>query len=183
MILFAFDFDGTVTNVPGQFSDIFSKGKGFSKLNFKKIFHKMKDIFIRYIPKEKAEKFRKFFKEINNYPGSAITIQTNNYKNVVISCLVYHLKVPLSHIDFERSCFRECKNYKHKNINQLAKDDKIEKIYYFEDSEKEIKRIKNREKVKVIFCDNGMSSLSELLEKKPVEDQKSLSEFLEQFSD
>lgn len=182
MNLFAFDFDGTITNVPGQHSAIFSNGKQFSKLSYDKIYTEMKNIFEEYIPEKTAIKFRTFFREINNYTESSITIQTNNYKNVVISCLVCYLQVPIDHIDFDKSCFRECDHYKHTNINELAESDEITRIYYFEDSKNEIKRIKNRDKVKIIYCKNGMESLSELLKIFPVIDQESLNTFLNELA-
>jgi hypothetical protein len=64
----------------------------------------------------------------------------------------------------------------------MAELNEIENIYYFEDTLLYILRIKNREKVKCIDCENGCKSIRKLLEITPVTDIESLNCFLETYS-
>lgn len=180
--IFAFDFDGTLTPTPGSQSLIYSFGSNLAGLSLEHIYLQMAQIFETYIPEDIVEKYQQFFNQLYQYPNSCITVQTNNHKNVVLSCLKYHIGVPLDKINMRKSCFRECDNLKSTNINNLAKNTDTDLIYYFDDSNEEIARITNRTKVKIIQCEDGEDYLGNLLDEIPVTDQQSLSEFLEEFA-
>jgi hypothetical protein len=181
-ILFSFDFDGTITDVPGENSELFLESKCISKMPLLDVYNYLKNVYQRYMDENVCKQLQVFFTTIKLIPNCIITIQTNNYRNVVEACLLYHIKIPLEYIDYSRSCFRECNKPKYMILNQLAKLDEIDRIYYFEDTLRYILCIKNREKVKCINCENGTKSIRKLLDITPVTNVDSLIEFLKYHS-
>lgn len=180
--VYAFDFDGTITPVPGEYSEMFSEGSRYKNESPDQVAREMKEVMNRYLPPEKVSKIRGFFETIHHQPKSILTIQTNNYRNVVLACLVHHIGIPIDYFDLEKSCFRECKYLKNQSLNGLSCNPNIQRIVYFDDSTQYIaKAMKCGPKIAVVNCLNGNSYLGNMLENQPVIDEKSLNRFLEQF--
>lgn len=179
--IYAFDFDGTITPIPGEYSEMYYEGHVHQRRTPCDIAQLMRDIMVRYIPPETVSALKTFFDTIHNQNNTIITIQTNNYRNVVIACLVYHIGVPLDYFDLEKSCFRECDHFKDQNLVALSCNPCIDKIIYFDDSCKYIKEaLKCGPKLVTVNCCDGTRHLGVLLKRIPVIDEKSLNLFLKE---
>jgi hypothetical protein len=95
-IIFSFDFDGTITDIPGQESKLFHSSQNISMLTLPDVYEKLEQIYIQYLSEETCKNLKMFFEIIKSLPNSSITIQTNNYRNVVEACLLYHIKIPFT---------------------------------------------------------------------------------------
>lgn len=179
--IYAFDFDGTITPIPGEYSEMYHEGRAHQQRKPCDIAQLMQGIMARYIPPETVSALKTFFDTIHKQTDTVITIQTNNYRNVVIACLVYHIGVPLDYFDLEKSCFRECDHFKDQNLVALSHNPSIGKIIYFDDSGKYIKEaLKCGPKLVAVNCCDGTRHLGVLLERIPVIDEKSLNLFLKE---
>jgi hypothetical protein len=180
--VYAFDFDGTITDIPGENSEIYLCGTKYCKLNPEFIYIKLKDIIDRYIPKSDVDLLKDFFNVLSNEPNTIITIQTRNYCNVVKACLFHHIGLAENIFDLDRSCFRESYQTKINSLDQMTRDPNIGCIFFFDDTISYIKEASVLTKVKTIHCDNGKNYLGQLLTLCPVFDKKSLEEFLSLFA-
>jgi len=175
---FAFDFDGTITDVPGERSRLFSLGAGLRGINdLSIVYARIQNVVNEYFPPNLTARLRNFF-EIIHAVGGILTLHTNNYYNVVVACLSCHIGVPLEYFDLTRSSFRENGDLKFETLEKLSQDPNIGRIYFFEDTWAYINSAKQLPKVVPVYCRKGEHSLNRLLEIVPVNDSVSLNEFL-----
>lgn len=181
--LYAFDFDGTITPIPGSYSRMFSGVSRLKDLPLNEIAVVLKPIMNDYILPKDVIRLHDLLTTIYKQPNTILTIQTNNYENIVLACLVHHIGIPLKYIDLSKSRFRDCDFTKCENINALALNPMINQIIYFDDCAHELTRaIECSSKISVVFCFDGIKCLGKLLTHFPVIDGESLSLFLKEYT-
>jgi len=174
--VYAFDFDGTITDIPGEISEVYSCGAQHRDLPPDQVYTNIKTVFERYLPIQVTESLKTFFNVISSDPDALVTIHTRNYRNVVMACLHHHIGI--SDLDVQRSCFRESNTTKQKSLKALSDDPLIGKIYFFEDTLSYVLAASTLPKVKTVYCQKGEFCLGKLLGKSPVTDLKTLETFL-----
>lgn len=193
LVIFAFDFDGTLSPAPGGRSKIYSLGRKLvndteKRYSREQIALKMKKTFNKYYTKKDIKLIRGFFEAIHRIPNAVITIQSNNYQDVVLACLCDYIGIPIEWINLEHSNFRLHVKSKSESIAGLFSEH-VQTIYYFEDNSDEISRVKNAispeqlQKLRVINTYDGVSWITRMLDvcDDPVNSVETLMMFLEKF--
>ena len=180
---YSFDFDGTITEIPGEDSEIYSTGGQYRSLSPEFVYVNLKNVFQRCLTANEKKSLKAFFETLASDPNNIITIQTRNYRNVVLACLYHYLELPESIIDINRSCFRETLKSKTSSLEDLCDDPTIERVYFFEDTKSYLEdAMLLGPKIRIIDCKKGENCLGVLLSMCPVTDKASLDEFLTAFS-